>query len=72
MALAPVITREQAHQFSRLKCPIQPASCGRTTLPVTGRGTVLAQGSRPSEKQRSLFGGHELTSMPDGEPAKTH
>ena len=61
MILSPVIAYEQAHQFSRLKCRIRSAACGRpisalmkqcsrhlarttsqqrSTLPVTGRGTV--------------------------------
>ena len=91
--LSPVITDEQAHQFSRLKCPIRSAARGRTisalmkqcsrqqagttsqqrsTLPVTGRGTVFSQGSRPGGQQCSPAGGHQLTSLPDGEPANTH
>jgi hypothetical protein len=91
--LSPVIAYQHAHQFSRLKCPIRSAACGRTisalmkqcsrqqagttsqqrsTLPVTGRGTVFSQGSRPGGQQCSPAGGHQLTSLPDGEPANTH
>ena len=93
MILSPVITYEQAHQFSRLKCRIRSAACGRTisalmkqcsrhlarttsqqrsTLPVTGRGTVFSQDSRSGGQQCSPAGGHQLTSLPDGEPANTH
>ena len=88
----------EAHQrgaalFSRLKCRIRSAACGRTisalmkqcsrhparttsqqrsTLPVTGRGTVFSQDSRSGGQQCSPAGGHQLTSLPDGEPANTH
>jgi hypothetical protein len=93
MILSPVIACEQAHQFSRLKCRIRSAACGRTisalmkqcsrqqagttsqqrtALPVTGRGTVFSQDSRPGGQQCSPAGGHQLTSLPDGEPANTH
>ena len=44
----------------------------RTALPVTGRGTVFSQDSRPGGQQCSPAGGHQLTSLPDGEPANTH
>ena len=42
------------------------------TLPVTGRGTVFSQGSRPGGQQCSPAGGHQLTSLPDGQPANSH
>jgi hypothetical protein len=44
----------------------------RSTLPVTGRGTVFSQDSRSGGQQCSPAGGHQLTSLPDGEPANTH
>jgi Potassium-transporting ATPase A subunit len=44
----------------------------RSTLPVTGRGTIFHQGSKPRTKKCSPAGGHQVPSLPDGGPAKTH
>ena len=44
----------------------------RSTLPVTGRGTVCLQGSKPGRTKCSPAGGHHTASLPYSGPAKTH
>jgi hypothetical protein len=57
------------------QCSRHPAgttSQQRSTLPVTGRGTICRQGSQPRRKKCSPAGGHQVPGLPDGRPAKTH
>jgi hypothetical protein len=44
----------------------------RSILPVTGRGTVFRQGSKPGKHMCSPAGGHHTRSLPDGGLPETH
>ena len=44
----------------------------RSTLPVTGRGTIFRQGSKPRRQKCSPAGGHHIRSLPDGGLPETH
>ena len=44
----------------------------RSTLPVTGRGTIFPQGSKPRSTKCSPAGGHYIRSLPDGALPETH
>jgi len=44
----------------------------RSILPVTGRGTVFRQGSKPGRTKCSPAGGHHTPSLPDSSLANTH
>ena len=43
-----------------------------SALPVTGRGTIFPQGSKPRRQQCSPAGGYQAPSLPYGGPANTH
>ena len=44
----------------------------RSTLPVTARGTISTQGSKPRGAECSPVGGHQAPTLPDGRPVNTH
>ena len=44
----------------------------QSILPVTGRGTVFLQGSKPGKAECSPAGGHHTRSLPDGRLPETH
>ena len=44
----------------------------RSTLPVTGRGTIFRQGSRPGSQKCSPAGGHQVPSLPYGGPDNSY
>ena len=52
--------------------PAGTTSQQRSTLPVTGRGTICQQGSKPGRKQCSPAGGHHTPSLPYGRPANSY
>jgi hypothetical protein len=57
------------------QCSRHPAgttSQQRSTLPVTGRGTIFPQGSKPRRTECSPAGGHQAPSLPYGGPANTY
>jgi hypothetical protein len=56
-------------------CSPQPegtTSQQRSILPVTGRGTVFRQGSKPRNQECSPAGGRHTRSLPDGGLPATH
>ncbi len=56
-------------------CSLHPegtTSQQRSILPVTGRGTVFRQGSKPGKHKCSPAGGHHTRSLPGGGLPETH
>ena len=57
---------------SRSQRPGAGQNAPSPALPVTGRGTIFQQGSKPWSQQCSPAGGRQVPSLPDGGPADTY
>jgi hypothetical protein len=52
--------------------PAGTTSQQRSTLPITGRGTIFPQGSKPRSTKCSPAGGRTQPSLPDGGPDNSY